>query len=94
MDYTLGLIKSSEEIFEKILLSKKTGRKKISDEDSSLSDNDNDENDEEEKKNQKNNLKHKLGKSIKKAIHIRELKKIQKLNERFKKSFKNLEHIL
>lgn len=86
------MIKSSEEIFEKILL-KKNGRKKNSDEESSLSDH-NDESSEDEKKNQKNNLKYKLGKSIKKAIHRRELKKIQKLNERIKKSFKNLEHIL
>lgn len=92
MDYTLGLIKSFEQVFEKILLNKKTSRNKTSDEESPLSDEN--EHEEDEKKNQKNNLKHKLGKSIKNAIHIRELKKMQKLNERFKKSFKNLEHIL
>ncbi|CAF0709344.1 unnamed protein product [Brachionus calyciflorus] len=86
VEFSVDLIKSSEEVIEKILLSKKNS-KKIKDDEFSGSEEDEFVRDHPTQKN-------KLGQSIKKAIHIRELRRVQKLNEKIKKNFKNLEHIL
>ncbi|RNA11780.1 Kelch repeat and BTB domain-containing 4, partial [Brachionus plicatilis] len=91
VDNMLNLIKCWEDSIEKIISNKKSknskSNRKISDEE---------EDDQEEVSSQKHGkkLKKKLGKSIKTAMHVRELKKIQKFSDIIKKKISKLESSL
>lgn len=83
------MISCWEDSLDKIILDKKA---KTSKSDKNISDEDGDDHD--VVSGQRKNLKKKLERSIKNAMHIRELKKIQKLSLKIKKNMEKLESYL